>query len=369
MPIDLLQDASADSFAAWLKEHPSVELISRDRSTTFADGANRGAPQALQIADRWHVIHNLGEALEKVLARHHADLKRALTPEEEHQVTTVLDQQALAHLTARSQAEQLRQARRERRLATFTRVQELSTQGWSGASIARMLGIHKKTAVKYAQAEHFPEARSDRGRKLAPYLPFLHTQWAAGEHNIASLYQAIRARGYSGSETALRNYLMALREAIGPRMRPRRYYPLISKESQRHQRTGLSSRRATWLVLQKPEDRSAEDLHLLDLVEQAHPQVKVACALAQAFVQMIRNRNASALQPWLEEATSSGVSELRTFATGIKRDQAAIQAALTYEWSQGQVEGQINRLKLLKRQSYGRASFDLLRHRVLARSA
>jgi transposase len=311
----------------------------------------------------------LGEALEKVLARHHADLKRALTPEEEKQVTAGLDQQALAHITARSQAEQLRQARRERRRATFTRVQELSAQGWSGASIARMLGIHKKTAVKYAQAEQFPEARSDRERKLAPYLPFLHTQWAAGEHNVASLYQAIRVQGYRGSETAVRNDLMALREAIGPQRRPRRYYPPISKQGQRHQRTGLSSRRATWLVLRKPEDRSTEDLHLLDLVEQAHPQVKVACALAQAFVQMIRNRNAFALQPWLEEAARSGVSELRTFATGMKRDQAAIQAALTYEWSQGQVEGQINRLKLLKRQSYGRARFDLLRHRVLARSA
>jgi hypothetical protein len=85
-----------------------------------------------------------------------------------------------------------------------------------------MLGIHKKTAVKYAQAEQFPEARSDRGRKLAPYLPFLHTQWAAGEHNFASLYQAIRVQGYRGSETAVRNYLTGLREAIGPRRRPRR---------------------------------------------------------------------------------------------------------------------------------------------------
>lgn len=127
LPVDLLPDASADSFAAWLKEHPSVELISRDRGTTFADGATRGAPQALQIADRWHIIHNLGEALEKVLARHHTDLKRASTPsEEEHQVIAALDQQALAHVMARSQAEQLLQARRERRLATFTRVHELS---------------------------------------------------------------------------------------------------------------------------------------------------------------------------------------------------------------------------------------------------
>jgi transposase len=195
-PVDLLQDASAASFATWLAAHPSVELISRDRGTTFADGATRGAPQALQIADRWHILHNLGEALEKVLVRHHTDLKRASTPsEEEHQVIAALDQQALAHVMARSQAEQQRQARRERRLATFTRVRELSAQGWSGASIARMLGIHKKTAVKYAAAEHFPEARSDREHKLAPYLPFLHMQWTAGEYNIAALYQAIRAQG------------------------------------------------------------------------------------------------------------------------------------------------------------------------------
>ena len=221
-PIDLLQDASADSFADWLKEHPSVELISRDRGTTFADGANRGAPQAIQIADRWHIIHNLGEALEKVLARHHADLKRVFTPEEEQPVIAALEQQAHVRALARSQTAQQRQARQERRLATFMRVQELSAQGWSGASIARMLGIHKKTAVKYAQAEHFPEERSDRGRKLAPYLPFLQTQWAAGEHNIASLYQAIRVQGYPGSETAVRNYLTALQAEFGPARRSRR---------------------------------------------------------------------------------------------------------------------------------------------------
>ncbi len=108
---------------------------------------------------------------------------------------------------------------------------------------------------------------------------------------------------------------------------------------------------------------------MLDLVEQAHTQVKLACELAQAFAQMIRGRKAPALEPWLEETFKGGVPELRTFAAGIKRDQAAVFAALTHDWSQGPVEGQIHRLKLLKRQSYGRAGFDLLRHRVLARSA
>ena len=134
MPIDLLADATAESFAAWLQAHLSVEFISRDRGTTFADGATRGAPQALQIADRWHILHHVGEALEKVLARHHADVKRAFTsPEEESRVIAALDQQALAHAMARAQSEQLRQARRERRLATFMRVQELSATSAGGA--------------------------------------------------------------------------------------------------------------------------------------------------------------------------------------------------------------------------------------------
>jgi transposase len=368
-PIDLLADASAESFVAWLQAHPSVEIVSRDRGTTYADGATRGAPQALQIADRWHRLHNLGEALEKVLARHHAELKRAFAGEAEHPPTGPVEPEVLAQPVGFSQAEQLRQARRERRLATFTRVQDLSAQGWSGASIARILGIHKKTAVKYATAERFPESRSDRDRKLAPYLPFLSAQWAGGEHNIAHLYQTIRSQGYRGSETSVRAYIKTLREEIGPPRRPRRYYPAVSAESKRHQRTALSSRRATWLVLRRPEDLSPEDRHLLDLLGQAHAQVMSACELAQAFAQMIRSRNASALESWLAEATTSGAPELRTFAEGIRRDQAAVLGALTHNWSQGQVEGQIHRLKLLKRQSYGRAGFDLLRHRVLARSA
>lgn len=150
---------------------------------------------------------------------------------------------------------------------------------------------------------------------------------------------------YSGSETAVRNYLTALREEIGPKRRPRRYYPPVSKGSKHHQHPGLSSRRATWLVLRRPENCSAQDQRTLDLVKQAHPQVRAACELAQALAQMIGKRNASALDSWLEGASTSGVPELRTFAAGIKRDQASILAALTYEWSQGQVEGQINRLK------------------------
>ena len=368
-PIDLLADASAEAFALWLQAHPTVEIISRDRGTTFADEASRGAPHALQIADRWHLLHNLGEALEKVLARHHADLKRAFVGEVEHPKVESVEQEERAQAARLSQAAQLRQARREQRLATYIRVRELSAQGWSGASIARMLGIHKKTAVKYAAAKQFPESRIDQGRKLDPYLSYLQAQWAAGEHNIALLYQTIRTQGYAGSETSVRQYISSLRKEIGPARHPRRYYPALLQERKRHPVRALSSRRLTWLVLRRPEDLSTEERHMLDRMGQAHAQVTIACQLAQVFAQMIRKRDAAALDPWLAEATMSTVPELRTFAHGIRRDQAAVLAALTYKWSQGQVEGQVHRLKLIKRQSYGHAGFDLLRHRVLARSA
>jgi len=371
IPIDLLADASAESFATWLQGHPTVEIISRDRGTTFADGATRGAPHALQIADRWHLLHNLGEALEKVLARHHADLKRAFNWEEEPQTSQPSQKELHARLAVLSQAEQVQQARRQRRLATFEKVHELYAQGWSFASIARILGMNKKTVRQFAQAKQFPESRprSDHGRKLAPYVTYLRAQWAAGEHNIARLSQMIRTQGYRGSETTVRTYLTSLREEIGPPQHPRRYYPPVSRQKKRQQRTAISSRRATWLVLRRQEDLSAEEQSTLTMVLQAHAQVKVACGLAQAFARMIRAKKASALEAWLEEAAQSGVPELRTFAAGIRRDQAAVLAALTYKWSQGPVEGQIHRLKLLKRQAYGRAGFDLLRHRVLARSA
>jgi transposase len=119
------------------------------------------------------------------------------------------------------------------------------------------------------------------------------------------------------------------------------------------------------LVLRKPENLSGEDQRLLNLVKQAHPQVQTACELAQAFAQMIRQRNAYALESWLEGASRGDISELRTFATGIRRDQAAVQAALTYEWNQGPTEGKVNKLKTIKRVMYGRAGFRLLRQRLL----
>ncbi len=208
-PIDILKDASADSFAAWLKLHPSVKLITRDRAGTYADGAAKGAPQAIQIADRWHLLRNLGAALEKVLARHHDTIKRSFHAQEEqreqHNVPVSPEPVVISH------AERIHQSRRERRFARYQEVRQLHEQGWSFASIARMLSMNKKTVAKFVQAEQFPEARprGDRRRKLTPYLPYLQKQWEGGEHNAAKLYRDILAQGFRGSETTVRAYLVS----------------------------------------------------------------------------------------------------------------------------------------------------------------
>jgi transposase len=270
-----------------------------------------------------------------------------------------------------SHAERIHQSRRDRRLARYQEARKLYEQGWSFASIARMLGMNKMTVAKFVQAEQFPEARprGDRRRKLTPYLPYLQKQWEAGEHNAAKLYRDIRAQGFRGSETTVRAYLSELRDETEPRTGPRRRLPFSAKRKSHWQPGAPSSRQATWLILSRQEKLSEEQRRERDLVLEAHPEVTMACLLAQSFAQLIRTRNAKALDPWIEQALDSAVPELGSFVGGIRRDQSAVFAALTYSWSQGQTEGQIHRLKLLKRQSYGQAGFDLLRRRVLARSA
>lgn len=209
--------------------------------STFADGAALGAPKALQIADRWHLLRNLSEARKSVLARHHDSLKRAFTPPQEHH-----EPQPAPAPVVISHAERIRQARRDQRLARYQEVRKLYEQGWSFASIARMLGMNKKTVAKFVQAEQFPEARprGDRRRKLTPYLPYLQKQWEAGEHNAAKLHRDIRAQGFRGSETTTRAYLSELRDQTEPRTGPRRHLRAVTPKKSHWQPGAPSSRRA-----------------------------------------------------------------------------------------------------------------------------
>lgn len=366
-PVDVLPDRTTESLRTWLETHPGVAIISRDRAGNYAEGARLGAPHALQVADRWHILKNLGEALTKILDNHRRQLQQLpALPLPATPLTPSLTLDEIEQETKLTPSQQARQAaRRQQRLERFEAVQDLFQQGWSLSAIAAYLGLDRKTVRKYAHADTFPERqpRSPQASLLDPYKSYVWQRWHAGCRNAAQLLREIREQGYRGGNTVLRQFIAHMRKALHlpPRTRMIRPAQTLSENSERP----MTPRRATWLILQAPDQITDTIQDQIDHMRTMHPNVDSAISLTQDFANMLRTRTVSHLDTWLEAATDSGLPPLRSFANGIRRDYDAVRAGLELEWSTGQVEGQINRLKFIKRQMYGRANFDLLRLRVL----
>jgi transposase len=246
--IDLLADREAATLAAWLKAHPGVEVVSRDRSPSYAAGIYEGAPGAVQVANRFHLLMNVREVVEKVVMRQNRLLRsRSLAAPASTTATAENDAYAGCRLRLRPHLERVRRVRR---------------------------------------------------RKASPRLPL------------------------------------------------------------------PSAREATWMLL-RPDELADEEKPVVELLRRLSPEVGRAQELALGFIEVIKERRADELREWLINAQRSEIPEFSTFANGLTADIGAVRAALEYEWSNGQVEGQVHRLKLLKRQMYGRANLDLLRARVL----
>jgi len=368
-PIDLLPERSADALCDWLKGHPEVEIISRDRGDDYIRGATAGAPQALQVADRWHLLRNLRDALKGTLDRHHAEVSAAAS-----EATVQARSQALAEAIASPPAEptapspplgrraQQHAHRRDRRVQRYEQVHELHRQGLSQRAIAKRLGIHRATVERLLKAATFPErAAPPRPRCLDRFADYLKQRWAEGCHNAARLFTELKERGFNGSCYTVRRYLARWRrtdrqagkeEAVGGAL-PR----VIERPS---------SSRVSWLLLKADAEVTAEEQLFLQRLRERCPALQVAAEVAREFATMVKEKKEEAWESWLAKATApNGSKELRGFAEGLKKDEAAVRAALRLEWSNGQVEGQVNRLKTIKRQMFGRAKFDLLRQRVL----
>lgn len=354
-PVDLLPDRTASTVAGWLRDHTGVEIISRDRGGAYADGARQGAPHALQVADRFHLLKNASESLDHLLIRTHAVLRsaaRALVPEPVRQ--TIASVPTLTRVR-RDQAE-----RHDRRDARYAEIMTLHAQHYGHRAIARTLGIARHTVQRVVRADGAPAlaARARRVTLLTPYAPYLRERWDAGDQNAAVLYQAIRARGFTGAPSLVRQHVSGWRD--GPARSGR-----ISAPPPRRL---FSARQTLWLFLADPATLDPEERTYLGHIRTLCPEIAQADILLSAFRHLVRERDHAALDSWVDEAAANVSPEMRGFAAGLRRDHAAVAAALTTSWSNGQTEGQINRLKTLKRQGYGRASFTLLRQRVLQRA-
>lgn len=354
-PIDLLDDATSAALVAWLERHPEITIISRDRGKEYVLGATEGAPDATQVADRWHLLKNLGDTLEALFTQRQDWLETA-TPEETEGAKDERGEQG-ASPSSDTPAERDRAARRAKRLRRYEEVKTLHTGGMSVSETARTTGLSRGTVLTYVRAEHFPErARRRPGpADLTPHDAYLRERWAAGCHNGTRLWQELRERGYTGSVPTVKRYLREWRTDLHPD----------------HQRGSPSRtpRQAAWLCTQFPENLSPNDIQTLERLRQGDTAVDLVYTLSQEFRRIVREQDRGALGSWLDQARASGIPRLKGFAEHLDRDRAAVDAALTLPWSQGQTEGQINRLKMLKRQMYGRAKLDLLRQRVLYRAA
>jgi transposase len=363
-PIDLLPDSTEEAFTAWLRAHPGVEIISRDRGEAYASGGRAGAPEAIHVADRWHILKNLSDSVQKLMARHGAALRQAVhaaTPGAEIAVLTPTT------LPAPPQKRRRRVPRpapvsfqRTRQLAMYQQVRALSSQGWSVAALARQLKLTKMTVRKYRDMGQFRDQRTTaRPSAVEPYRAHIEQRWAEGCTEVKQLWQEVQAQGYRGS---YKSVWMFTRGWQSPAL------PAAPAPPPAPTAPARTPRQAMWLLTRKPDSLDGEEQAYRERLCELCPDAATAYPLVQAFQTLLREHRVEQLDSWLGQARTCGVRELRRFALGLQQDYAAVRAALEYPWSQGQVEGQVNRLKQLKRQMYGRAKFDLLRLRVLHRS-
>lgn len=364
----ILPDRTAETLAQWLAPHDGIAIIARDRRGAYATGARQGAPKAVHTAqrapaDRWHLLANWHEAIERVFNRYRSTIKQVTIPKpfpSKQPAAKMLPPKSVNR--RRKYAEERRAHVQSERLALYTLIRERHAKGEYLTTIARDLKLNHKTARKYALADEcpMPKAYPPRQRLLTPYEPYLRTRWAEGCRNGQQLHREIVAHGFRGTRPHVATFVAQLRRAERAGMP---VAPIVLAGDP------LTPHTAAMLLLRRPEGCSDGERVAIAQLRDCHPDIATTMTFTERFVTIVRERHGGELAAWLADAQSSRIREIGQFAVKVRQDEAAVRAGCTLGWSNGQTEGQVTRLKLLKRQMYGRAKFDLLRQRALAAGA
>ncbi len=369
VPVDLLPDREGESLAKWLREHSGVEIISRDRGGPYADGARQGAPQAQQVADRWHLLSNLSEVMKGFFLNKKAQLNALV-----HKPSENLSEQEASQLgpwyagmaLSKRQEEKSVQLHQER-VERYHKIQALVAKKVDTATIARQVGISRQSVYSYLKMTE-PPARTRIHHQykplIDPYKEYLVKRWNEGCRNAQLVYREIKEQGYTGSDQPVVRFFAQFREKKDMRKFKQVDPSTKTPVKVAPKRPPTASQVAHWVTFKEDQRLDWQQKYLTQLCE-ADPQIREAYELIEDFTTMLRERQGERLDAWLQKAEAQGIAELRSFALSLKRDYEAVKAGLTLAWSQGPVEGHVHRLKLLKRQMYGKASFQTLRKRVL----
>jgi transposase len=348
--VQLLAERSVETSKAWLRTHPEIDLVSRDRGKIFQEAATEGAPQAKQVVDRFHLQKNFAEALEKFFRKQDSVLKKATrrsTGKARPAATAVPEKVA-----------QDRRARHRQRVSLHKRIWKLYRQGYHKEQIAQLVGVSSSSVYRALEQEAPPppRRRSRSSSIVDPYLSYLTLRWNQGCHNVARLYEEIVTQGYTGTQRTLQMRLRPFRQKVA--------HP-VSKQMVMWDKP--PSPRSVALMMVRPEQsRTREQAAYLDQLIQSDKTIAVVFTLAQDFGRLLRKREGQVrLEQWKVAVRASGIAELIAFVEGLADDEEAVANGCSLTWSNGMVEGFVNKVKWIKRSSYGQAGFPLLQRRVL----
>jgi transposase len=343
-PVDLIDGRDGDALAAWLGERPLPQVICRDRAGGYAEGSRQGAPDALQVADRFHLWQNLGQAVEKDVSAARGDLTAALAAEARSKQTC--DAPAVVN-------------HRELKVVTRTRrhhaaVHELLGQGLSKAAIARELDLHPATVRKFAGAttvDSLIAKNQQRSSILDGYHEHLHRRWNDGIRNATQLTREISQMGYTGTEQQVQRYVRRFRTGQSQITVPSPRPPSV--------------RDITRWIMSDPDNLGKDDTAGLRAIRKRSKDLKRLTGHVQDFAVMMTQLEGHRLDTWITAVDKDSLTAVASFARNLRRDIDAVRNGLTLPYSSGPVEGHVNRIKMLKRQMFGRANLDLLRKRTL----
>jgi transposase len=352
-PLVLLPGRDQRALAVWFRKYPEIQVVSRDRGGIYSMAAREGAPQARQVADRWHLLKNIGDALERMMYRHMPLIRLVaseLSPKKSPEPEPVVSAPSLRR------PERLKQQTRQKRHQRWTEVMALHNRGCGFREISRITGLSRVTVSRWVQSGTFPEmsTRSPKRGLLDPWRAWLEEQRESGNYNASRIWREMVAKGFTGSETIVRDAVARWRKGWIPPVTTAARLPSASR---------VSRWLMPWRIIRGEENYASR---FISLMCEKEPELKIAQQLALEFYRILKTKNKSQLSSWFTRVNENGSAELRRVVAGMEADAAAICEAISSRWSNGVVEGHVNRLKMLKRQMYGRAGFELLRRRVMS---